>query len=123
MAIYEQHHKDNPMVMELTQEPQALYEGEYTAIIADLSSNWAEYVAYDNLFAKVQRLWQPCWPSSMPILQRNCAPTRHRQSAQDNERKPSTCHELGEILHGPRGHTREGNLNNIVLKVFSHMTP
>ena len=56
MAIYEQRHKENPMVMELTQEAQALYEGEYTAIIATLNSNLAECVAYDNSFAKVQRL-------------------------------------------------------------------
>ena len=40
MAIYEQHHKENPMVMELTQEAQALCEGEYTAIIATLNCNW-----------------------------------------------------------------------------------
>ena len=57
MAIYEQHHKENPMVMELTQEAQALYEGEYTAIIATLNSNWAECVPYDSSMAKVQRLW------------------------------------------------------------------
>ena len=56
MAIYDQHHKENPMVMELTQDAQALYEGEYTAVIATLNSNWAECVPYDNSFAKV-RLW------------------------------------------------------------------
>ena len=56
MAIYKQLHKENPMVMELTQETQALYEREYTTIIATLNSNLAECVAYDNSFAKVQRL-------------------------------------------------------------------
>ena len=55
MAIYEQHHKENPMVMELTQEGQALYEGEYTVIIASLNSNLTECVAYDNSFAKVPK--------------------------------------------------------------------
>ena len=54
MANYEQHHKENPMVMELTQDAQALYEGEYTAIIATLNSNRTECVPYDNSFAKVQ---------------------------------------------------------------------
>ena len=53
MAIYEQHHKENPMVMELTQDAQALYEGEYTAVIATLNSNWAECVPYDNITAKL----------------------------------------------------------------------
>ena len=55
MAIYKQLHKENPMVMELTQEAQALYEGEYTVIIASLNSNLTECVAYDNSFAKVPK--------------------------------------------------------------------
>ena len=69
LTHYSRAHKKN--VLRYLVDDKAYLCPDTSTGIATLNSNWAECVAYDNSFAKVQRLWlewQPCWPSSMPIL-------------------------------------------------------
>ena len=94
MVIYEQHHKENPMVMEITQEAQSLY-----AIIDILNNIWAECVAYDNSFAKVQRLWLRV-AAVLAVLCANIEVKLHSDSTTPlsnkitKRRESATCHEL-----------------------------